>query len=158
MATRSDNTATVRKSVDDVLAAFRTREYWEYVAAHHSTKPGVVSSFDGTTIILDEILPPEMMPDMARMLASGDVNVRRVITLTGDREFTYTADLLDTPVKFWGSARIGGDQSATTIVYSNENSVEIPLLGPMLEEKVVRKITELFDREATLTDDWIGCA
>lgn len=159
MSTRSENTVTINQPIEKVHEALRTEDYWEYVVANLSPDPGQVHDFTNDTAILYEILPTTLLPEAVRAMVSQDLKVKRVFTtsdLDGNAaDANYTADVKGTPVDFKGEIKLTGEGETTTLAYTNEISVNIPMMGAAIEPKVGEALEELFNNEGALTDKWI---
>ena len=71
-------------------------------------------------------------------------------------DVNYTADVKGTPVDFKGDISLAGEGETTTLTYTNEISVKIPMMGAAIEPKVGESLAELFDNEGKLTEQWIS--
>ena len=160
MSTRSENTVTINQSPEKVHQALTTKEYWEFVVANLSPQAGEVHDFSDNTATLYEILPTTILPEAARALVSQDLKVKRVVKvgeLDGSQaDINYTADVKGTPVDFGGDIKLSGEGETTTLSYTNDITVGIPMMGQAIESKVGEPLAELFDNEGKLTEQWIS--
>ncbi|MFP7364767.1 DUF2505 domain-containing protein [Corynebacterium callunae] len=164
MATRSENTITINQPIEKVHQALTTQAYWAYIAENLSPEPGEVNEFaeadGGANVTLFEVLPLEVLPEAVRAMISQALKVKRVVNVPAFNNnagtIDYTADVKGTPVDFKGTIAVNGDDTATTFVYSNEVSVNIPFMGPAIEPKVADALGELFGNEGALTEKWIS--
>lgn len=160
MSTRSENTVTINQPAEKVHQALTTKEYWDYIVENLSPQAGEVHDFSDNTATLYEVLPTTLLPEAARALVSQDLKVKRVVKVgdlnDGAADINYTADVKGTPVDFGGDIRLSGEGETTTLAYTNDISVGIPMMGPAIESKVGEPLAELFDNEGQLTEKWIS--
>lgn len=164
MATRSENTVTINQPAEKVHQALSNEQFWAYDVANLSPEPGEVHEFQavdgGAEVTLFEVLPLDVLPEAVRAMISQALKVKRVVKVgplaDGKADITYDADVKGTPVDFKGEITLAGDDTATTLSYSSEVSVNIPFMGPAIEPKVGTALGELFDNEGKLTEKWIA--
>lgn len=163
MASRSENTVTINQPAEKVHAAMTNADYWAYIAEHLSPEPGEVNEFEktegGAKATLFEVLPLDILPEAVRAMISQALKVKRIVTVgplaDNASHITYEADVKGTPVDFSGEINLTGDDTSTTLTYSNEVSVNIPFMGPAIEPKVGEALGDLFNNEGQLTNTWI---
>lgn len=160
MSTRSENTVTINKSADQVHKALTTQAYWEFIAANLSPEAGEVNEFSGNSVTLFEVLPTTLLPEAVRAMVSQALKVKRVVNIgnlaADTADLDYNADVKGTPVDFKGDIKLAGAGDSTTLSYTNEVSVNIPMMGAAIEPKVAEALGELFDNEGKLTEQWIS--
>lgn len=160
MSTRSENTVTIDQPLEKVLEAYNNRDYWTYIAETLSPEPGEVNEFADGQVTLFELLPLDVLPEAVQSMVSQALKLKRVITIgelvDGTATLSYTADVKGTPVDFEGEINLSGDDSTTTLSYTNDVSVNIPFMGPAIEPKVAEALGDLFNNEGELTERWIS--
>lgn len=164
MTTRSEHSVTVAKSVDQVYQALTAESYWAYIAENLSTEPGTLHEFSATdsqhVATLFEVLPQDLLPEAVRAMISQALKLKRVVTvgeLAGDAfSADYTADVKGTPVDFSGQVQVQGTAQETTFDAKHTVSVNIPFMGGALEPKVMTALTEMFEAQGKLTEEWIA--
>ena len=160
MSTRSENTVTINHSAEKVHQALTNEKYWAYIAENLSPEPGELSAFSNNVAALFELLPVTILPEAVRAMVSQSLKVKRTVKvgeLSGENaELSYTADVKGTPVDFKGTVNLAGQGETTTLSYTNDVSVNIPMMGAAIEPKVGEALEELFDNEGQLTEKWIN--
>ena len=143
MSTRSENTVTINQSAEKVRQALTNEKYWAYIAENLSPEPGELNQFANNEATLFELLPGTILPEAGE--------------LAGDKAgLSYTADVKGTPVDFKGTIKLEGQGETTTLSYTNDVSVNIPMMGAAIEPKVGEALDELFSNEGELTEKWIS--
>ncbi|NLF91491.1 MAG: DUF2505 domain-containing protein [Corynebacterium marinum] len=164
MASRSENTVTINQPAEKVHAALTNADYWAFIAQTLSPEPGELNSFEqtegGAVVTLFEVLPLDILPEAVRAMISQALKVKRVVTVgplaDNAAHISYNADVKGTPVDFEGEINLSGDDSTTTLSYTNDVSVNIPFMGPAIEPKVAEALGDLFHNEGELTERWIS--
>ena len=160
MSTRSENTVTINQSAEKVHQALTNEKYWAYIAENLSPEPGELNQFANNETTLFELLPVTILPEAVRAMVSQSLKVKRTVKvgeLADDKaELSYTADVKGTPVDFKGTIKLEGQGETTTLSYTNDVSVNIPMMGAAIEPKVGEALDELFSNEGELTEKWIS--
>ena len=160
MSTRSENTVTINHSAEKVHQALTNEKYWAYIAENLSPEPGELNEFSNNEATLFELLPVTILPEAVRAMVAESLKVKRTVKLgelSGEKaELSYTADVKGTPVDFKGTVNLAGEGETTTLSYTNDVSVNIPMMGAAIEPKVGEALEELFDNEGQLTEKWIN--
>ncbi|RAV35035.1 DUF2505 domain-containing protein [Corynebacterium heidelbergense] len=163
MTTKSENTATINAPIDKVYAALSTREYWDYEAQNVGDEAGEVASFTGAPTIeavMHEVLPASALPEAVRGMIPQALKLKRTVTFgpleddktTGD----VTAEVKGAPVIFRSDLTLSGEGETTLLSADSAISVNIPMMGGVLEPKVAEWVQEFFTEEAALIEKWVA--
>lgn len=159
MSTRSENTVTINHPAKKVHEALTTKAYWEHIVANLSPEAGEVNEFTGNTATLFEVLPTTLLPEAVRAMVSQALKVKRVVNIGGlegeSADLDFTADVKGTPVDFKGDIKLSGEGETTSLAYTTDVTINIPMMGAAIEPKVAEALKELFENEANLAEQWI---
>lgn len=164
MASHTEITANVNYAPEKVHAALSDNAYWTYLAENMSIPAGEVLSFnnegDRTEVEIKQIMSTDSLPDAVKSLIKNDLVVVRKISwgpLADDAaESTVTAEVNGMPVTFGGTQNLRAEGDGSAIVTGADVTVNVPMMGPVLEPKVAGAVDGLFQREAGLLQDYLS--
>src|SRR5699024_9656135 len=137
MSTRSENTVTINHPIEKVHKAYSTKEFWELIAAKLSPEPGEVNEVTGEEVTLFEVLPTTLLPDAVRAMVSQPLKGKRELhigALDADKITTaFNADVKGTPVDYKVDINLVGEGDVTTLIYTTDVSINVPLMGAAIE-------------------------
>lgn len=165
MARRLDYSARYPlHTTKELYAALSTRDYWEArVEEMRKYSPNHVVSVDaaetGIEVVLEHIIPREMLPEMAQTVIRKDMVITRKESWGPFREDEvhgkYTASIPAGPGSLNGTIRLFPTETGSTIRFSSEAKVFIPMVGPRLEQLILVNLVDLFRGEAEETLKWL---
>ena len=155
MTTNSENTHSIGFPLADVHAALSSQEYWEYEAKNIGDEPGEVRSFTSGPNVkaeLAEKLPIDAVPESFRAMVPavtlGPVEGGRA---TG----TGTAEVSGLPVKFNADLVLQDADGATSLSAKSAVDVKIPMMGSMLEPKIMEWVEQFIAHESSLIEKYL---
>lgn len=163
MATNAKHSVTINAPVNKVYETLQSNEFWTYAAENTSTEPGEVAEFsndNGTDVVLFEVLPTEALPEAVRAMVSQSLKVKREIrwnALEGDNATgNVKADVKGAPVEFSAAQTLSGAGETSTIDSDISVSVNIPMMGAVIEPKVADAVKGILEKEGKLIEDFIA--
>lgn len=164
MASHTEITATVNYAPEKVHAALSDNAYWTYLAENLSSPAGEVISFNNEggriDVELKQTLSTDTLPDAVKTLIKNDLVVVRKISwgpLAGDSaEATVNADVTGMPVTFAGTQKLAAAGDGSSLVTGADVTVNVPMMGAILEPKVAGAVDGLFQKEAALLQEYLA--
>lgn len=164
MASHTEITANVNYAPEKVHAALSDNAYWTYLAENLSTPAGEVVSFnnegDRIDVELKQTLATDALPDAVKSLIKNDLIVVRKISwgpLAGDSaDATVDADVTGMPVTFSGTQKLTPAGDGSAIVTGADVTVNVPMMGAILEPKVAAAVDGLFQKEAGILQEYLA--
>ena len=149
----------------ELYEALSTREYWEArVAEMRKYTPGnEVVSVDvdesGIEVLLHHTLPRDMLPEIAQTVMRKDMIITRKESWGPFAEEEtvgkFSASIPAGPGSLGGTIRLFPTETGTTMRFSSEAKVYIPMVGPRLEQLMLVNLVDLFREEAAETVKWL---
>ena len=151
MASHTEITANVNYAPDKVHAALSDNAYWTYLAENLSTPAGEVVSFsnegDRIDVELKQTLSTDALPDAVKSRGP----------LAGDSaDATVDADVTGMPVTFSGTQKLTPAGDGSAIVTGADVTVNVPMMGAILEPKVAAAVDGLFQKEAGILQEYLA--
>lgn len=164
MASHTEINANVNYTPDKVHAALNDNAYWTYLAENMSEPAGEVVAFsnegDRTEVEIKQNLSTDTLPDAVKSLIKQDLVVVRKISwgpLSGDAaEATVSAEVTGMPVTFAGTQNLGAAGDGSAIVTGADVTVNVPMMGAVLEPKVAGAVEGLYQREAAILQEYLA--
>ncbi|MFI5781720.1 DUF2505 domain-containing protein [Nocardia sp. NPDC051570] len=164
MARRLDYSARYPlHTIKEVYAALSDRAYWDArMTEMRKYSPNDVVSLDGgdggIEVVLQHVLPRDMLPDLAQAVMRKDMVIARKETfgpfgpeVTGE----YSASIPAGPGSLVGTLHLFPTETGCTLRTSSTAKVFIPLLGPKLEQLLLINLVDLLRAEAEFTAQWL---
>ncbi|MCM6774844.1 DUF2505 domain-containing protein [Nocardia sp. CDC159] len=164
MARRLDYSARYPlHTTKEVYAALSNRAYWDArMEEMRKYSPNDVVSLEagdnGIEVVLQHVLPRDMLPDIAQAVMRKDMVITRKETfgpygpeVTGE----YTASIPAGPGTLGGVMHLFPTDTGCTLRTSSTAKVFIPLLGPKLEQLMLINLVDLLRAEAEFTTRWL---
>ena len=162
MTTNSENTHSVNFPLEKVHAALTTREYWDYEAANIGDQPAEVRSFPGGATVetmLVEQLPEDAVPQSVRAMIPANLELARTMRFgpleNGRAIGSATAEVKGLPVYFNSQLVLQEAEGAATLAAKSSVEVKIPMMGSMLEPKIMEWVKDFIAREAALIEKYL---
>ncbi|WP_167478241.1 DUF2505 domain-containing protein [Nocardia arthritidis] len=165
MARRLDYSARYPlRTTKELYAALSNRDYWDArMVEMNKYAPGnEVASFeagdDGIDVVLNHVLPREMLPEIAQTVMRKDMVITHKETFGPfgpEVEGKFSASIPAGPGSLGGTMRMFPTDTGCTMRYSSEAKVFIPMLGPRLEQLMLINLVDLFRGEAEFTIQWL---
>ncbi|MDK7134586.1 MULTISPECIES: DUF2505 domain-containing protein [Corynebacterium] len=162
MTTNSENTHSIGFPLADVHAALSSQEYWEYEAKNIGDEPGEVRNFTGGPNVkaeLAEKLPIDAVPESFRAMVPATLELARTVTLGpvegGRATGTVTAEVSGLPVKFNADLVLQDADGATSLSAKSAVDVKIPMMGSMLEPKIMEWVEQFIAHESSLIEKYL---
>lgn len=161
MTTHSENTASIGFPIEKVYEAVSSKDYWTYEVENIGDEPGELDSFTAEPVeaVLFELLPKAALPEAVRAMVPQDLKLKRVATFGPLNDGTMTgevsAEIKGAPVNFNAKVTLTGEDESTKLVADSAVSVNIPMMGAVLEPKVAAWVEEFLVDEAQLMEKWI---
>ncbi|WP_027019270.1 DUF2505 domain-containing protein [Corynebacterium sputi] len=163
MATNTEIVSNLSFEPAKAHAALTSNEFWTLVVTEGAGK-GEVLSFeaegDNTVIKVQQSLDTDALPDAVKSFVKDGLTVVRTITwgpLTGDSATgTIAAEVNGFPVAFNGTQTLAAEGDASTLTTSADITVNVPMMGAMLEPKVADAVKGIFDREADALNEYLA--
>lgn len=164
MASHTEITANVTYAPDKVYAALSDNAYWTYLAENLSSPAGEVVSFsnegDSIDVELKQNLATDALPDAVKSLIKNDLVVVRKVSwgpLTGDEaSATVDAEVTGMPVVFKGTQKLTASGDGSAIITGADITVNVPMMGAILEPKVAGAVDGLFQKEAAVLQEYLA--
>ncbi|WP_295629464.1 DUF2505 domain-containing protein [uncultured Corynebacterium sp.] len=164
MASHTEITANVNYAPDKVHEALSDANYWTYLAENLSTPAGEVVSFDNEgdriNVELKQTLATDTLPDAVKTLIKNDLIVVRKISWgplsDGTADATVDADVTGMPVTFAGTQKLTAAGDGSAIVTGADVTVNVPMMGAILEPKVAGAVDGLFQKEAGILQEYLA--
>ncbi|MFO6504989.1 DUF2505 domain-containing protein [Corynebacterium freneyi] len=164
MASHTEITANVNYAPEKVHAALSDNAYWTFLAENPSMPAGEVVSFDNegdrVNVEIKQTLATDALPDAVKTLIKNDLIVVRKISwgpLSGDTaDATVTADVTGMPVTFSGTQKLSPAGDGSAIVTGADVTVNVPMMGAILEPKVAAAVDGIFQREAAVLQEYLA--
>ena len=161
MATKLRHTITFPFGMAAYVAAVSDPEYWRTLAVGSPEAPGELESTDisdgAAQVHLIQRIPGDKLPSAVTALVSGDLSVKRSVSLTFESDDhttgSFEADVTGTPATTKGTIDATGADECT-IVFTGAVSVRIPLVGGKIEKMIAENLVGLFDAERDFTIAW----
>ncbi len=166
MARRLDYSARFPlHTTKELYAALSTREYWDDRCAEMSklTPGNEVGSLDvgdsGIDLVLNHILPREMLPEIAQTVIRKDMIITRKESWgpfdENESVGKFSASIPGGPGSLGGTIRLFPTDTGCTMRFSSQAKVFIPMVGPRLEQLMLVNLVDLFRAEAEQTVKWL---
>ena len=156
MASHTEITANVNYAPEKVHAALSDNAYWTYLAENLSTPAGEVVSFsnegDRIDVELKQTLSTDALPDAVKSLIKNDLIVVRRISWGP----LVDADVTGMPVTFSGTQKLTPAGDGSAIVTGADVTVNVPMMGAILEPKVAAAVDGLFQKEAGILQEYLA--
>lgn len=151
------STQRYQATPDQVYAMLTDPEYLEScTAAFGARNPQV--SVNGTTV---EVSAEAPAPSQARTFVGDTLNVRQVFTWgttgsDGVRRGDLTMAIQKAPAKIGGKASIVPDGTTTSVNYTIDLKVTVPLLGKKLEQQAAPVVQRLLDAQQQVGEGYLA--
>lgn len=151
-----DTRAEFAAPVDKVFAMLTDKSFQEQVCEQsHATKHDVI--VDGNNVKTSRDLPS---PDAARPFTGATLTVVEDVTWAdagddGTRTATVSLRVPGQPVTFNGNYRLAAGGAGSTLAFTGELKVNVPLLGKKLEEAAAPAILAGFTTQEKVGADWL---
>ncbi|MFF0545624.1 DUF2505 domain-containing protein [Nocardia thailandica] len=166
MARRLDYSARYPlHKTEELYAALANRDYWEArVAEMRKLTPDneVVShevSDSGIEVVLNHVLPREMLPEIAQTVLRKDMVITRKESWgpfdAEETEGRFSASIPAGPGSLTGDIRLFPTETGATMRFSPVAKVFIPMVGPRLEQLMLVNLVDLFRGEQEETLRWL---
>lgn len=163
MATNTEIVSNLTHEPAKVHAALTSNEFWTVVVTEGAGKGEVLSyesEGDNTVIKVEQSLDTSALPDAVKSFVKDGLSVVRTITwgpLTDDSATgTIAAEVTGFPVAFNGNQKLAADGDASTLTTSADITVNVPMMGAMLEPKVAEAVNGIFEREGAALNDFVS--
>lgn len=149
----------------EVYEALTTRAYWEarieemrkYTPENEVISHEVTDS--GIDVVLHHTLPREMLPEIAQTVMRKDMIITRKESwgpFDGQQaEGKFSASIPAGPGSLGGTIKLFPTETGSTVRFSSEAKVFIPMVGPRLEQLMLVNLVDLFRAEAEETVRWL---
>lgn len=165
MSTTIETPNSYAFSPAQVHAAFTTRDFWEHRVTHLGSIPGTVESFDvsdgAVTVVVNEKIAVEELPQaMANLFTKGLRAIRTInwTALTDDKATgTFAVEIPAAQNgKVEGTFALSPAEEGAQILTVTTVTIKIPMVGPMMEQKLGVAFEEILANEATVLSDWLA--
>ncbi|MFJ4653048.1 DUF2505 domain-containing protein [Nocardia sp. NPDC088792] len=159
MATPLAFTAHSTHSMAAVRAAFASEQYWkdrmEAVGGPNARIESLAIDGDAVRVEMVQTIPAEELPAQITAIKPNGLIIPRTEIWHGSGG-TVEAYVDGAPATINGTLTVTDDGSGSTFVVDAAIEVKIPLFGKKIEAAVQQHLTELLEREAVFTDEWLG--
>lgn len=165
MARRLDYSARYPlHTTKEVYAALSNRDYWDArMSEMNKHSPGnevgsLEAGDDGIEVVLNHVLPRDMLPEIAQAVMRKDMIITRKESYSAfGPEVTgnFSASIPAGPGSLGGTMHLFPTDTGSTMRYSSEAKVFIPMVGPRLEQLMLINLVDLFRAEAEFTVQWL---
>lgn len=164
MARRLDYSARYQlHTTKEVYSTLADPAYWQArMAQMRNYSPNELVGLDagdgGIEVTLQHVLPRAMLPDLAQTVIRKDMTITRVERygpfgpeVHGD----YTTTIPSAPGSLSGTLHLFATDTGCTLRTSSTAKVQVPLLGPKLEQLILVNLVKLLRAEAEFTTQWL---
>ncbi|MEU0544259.1 DUF2505 domain-containing protein [Nocardia sp. NPDC005978] len=159
MATPLAFTAHSPHSTAAVRAAFSSEQYWkdriENVGGPNARIDSISINGDHVRVDMVQAIPAEELPTQITAVRPGDLIIPRTETWDGSGG-TVEARVEGAPATVQGTLSVTDDGTGSVFVVDASIEVKIPLFGKKIEAAVQQHLTELLEREAEFTANWLS--
>ncbi len=152
-------------SVEQLLRAFRDRQYWLDRLADSGSDEARLEALEttpdgGVGVITVQVLRADRLPAVVSQFHRGDLEIRRDESWTGliDGSATGTVDgsIAGAPVALSGAAELTASDATSRLSLRATIDVDIPLVGRKLENFIGNQLMTLLIAEQRFTTAWIA--
>ncbi|WP_405486430.1 DUF2505 domain-containing protein [Nocardia sp. NBC_00511] len=159
MATPLAFTAHSTHPMAAVRAAFADEQYWkdriEAVGGPNARIDSIAITGDQVRVAMVQTIPPSELPPQITTIKPDGLVIPRIETWHGSGG-TVEAHVDGAPATVNGTLTVTDDGSGSTFVVDGSIDVKIPLFGKKIEAAIQQHLTELLEREAEFTDNWLS--
>ncbi|UGT39286.1 DUF2505 domain-containing protein [Nocardia yamanashiensis] len=159
MATPLAFTAHSTHPMAAVRAAFADEQYWkdriEAVGGPGARIDNISISGDNVRVEMVQAISPDDLPAQITAIKPEGLIIPRIETWHGNGG-TVEAHVDGAPANVNGTLTVTDDGTGSTFVVDASIDVKIPLFGKKIEAAIQQHLTELLEREAEFTDNWLS--
>lgn len=162
---RSFDLATeYRSSVENVLGAFRDKQYWLARLADSGADEARLDSLElgadgGVDIVTTQVIRASQLPGLVSQFHRGDLEIQREESWTpltdGHANAVITGSIAGAPVSVTGHAELTPSDTGARLTFHADVAVRVPLVGGKLEGFIGNQLVELLKTEQRFTTGWI---
>lgn len=142
-----------------VRAAFANEQYWkdriEAVGGPNARIDSLRIDGDNVRVEMTQTIPASELPAQITNIKPNGLIIPRIETWHGNGG-TVEAHVDGAPANINGSLTVSGDDKGSSFVVDASIDVKIPLFGKKIEAAIQQHLTELLEREAEFTDNWLS--
>ncbi|QLY32239.1 DUF2505 domain-containing protein [Nocardia huaxiensis] len=159
MATPLAFTAHSTHSMAAVRAAFANEQYWkdriEAVGGPNARIDAISIDGDNVRVDMTQTIPASELPAQITAIKPEGLVIPRTETWHGQGG-TVEAHVDGAPANVNGTLTVTDTGNGSTFVVDASIDVKIPLFGKKIEAAIQQHLTELLEREAEFTDNWLS--
>ncbi|MEU1428933.1 DUF2505 domain-containing protein [Nocardia sp. NPDC005746] len=142
-----------------VRAAFANEQYWkdriEAVGGPNARIESLAINGDQVRVDMVQTIPAAELPAQITAIKPDGLTIPRTEIWHGSGG-TVEAYVDGAPATITGSLTVTEDGTGSTFVVDATIEVKIPLFGKKIEAAIQQHLTELLEREAEFTDNWLS--